>query len=154
MVESVSTYHEKQVIYSDYLLAVFAPIMNAWFGLLGRIVHPNLAIQTAKRVIVDQVIAGPCFPIIFYTSLTLMEGGTLQQVLDKIKAAWFLTWTVGVCVFTPASIINQSVIAPQHRVLFMNGVALCWNVFLSHTNNKHDEVNIISEAEAIREHEL
>lgn len=125
--------------------------MNGWFSVLGRIFHPNLAIQTVKRVALDQIVAGPCFPVIFYTSLTLLEGGSLQQVRTKLEAAWFRTWTVGVCVFTPASIINQSVIAPQHRVLFINGVSLCWNVFLSYTNNRHKNISLVSEAAAIQE---
>jgi hypothetical protein len=138
---------------SPPLRIVIAPIMNGWFAILNRIVHPNLAVQTAGRVAVDQVIGGPCFPAIFYTSLTLLEGGTLDQVRTKLKAAWFRTWRVGVCVFAPASIINQSVIAPQNRVLFINGVSLCWNVFLSHTNNKYKAADFVSEYDAIKEHE-
>jgi protein Mpv17 len=113
--------------------------MNVWFATLNRIHHPNLAIQTAKRVVVDQGVAGPCIPAFFYTSLTLLEGGTLQQVQTRLKDAWFRTWSIGVCVFAPASIINQSVIAPQNRILFISGVALCWNVFLSYTNNKYKQ---------------
>lgn len=122
--------------------------MNQWFSILNRIKHSNLAIQTAARVGVDQLIGAPCIPALFYASLTLLEGGNLDQVQSKIKAAWWPTLKVGWCVFTPASIINQSIVPPQTRVLFINSIALCWNVFLSYTNNKYKQsANLLSEVD-------
>lgn len=122
--------------------------MNAWFSLIGRIVMPNKALQAVTRVAADQLIGGPFFPAIFYTSLTLLEGGTLEDVRKKLERAWFHTWAVGVLVFTPASAINMTVISPQNRVLFVNGVSLSWNIYLSYTNNRHK--TLLSEAEAIQ----
>jgi protein Mpv17 len=115
---------------------VFAPLMHVWFGLIGRIQHPNKIIQTILRVGADQGLGGPWFPALFFTSMTLMEGGTLLDVRKKLELAWFDTWKVGVVVFTPASAINQSIIPPPSRVLFMNGVALGWNTYLAYTNSK------------------
>ncbi|UZJ55653.1 hypothetical protein CBS101457_004973 [Exobasidium rhododendri] len=115
---------------------IFAPIMHVWFGFLGRIRHPNIVIQTAMRVGVDQCTAGPLFPAMFFTSMTLLEGGTMADVRAKLKAAWFDTWKVGFVVFTPASIINQSIIPLSDRVLFINSIALGWNTYLSYTNSR------------------
>ena len=128
---------------------VFAPMMHTWFGLIGRIELPNKVLQTVARVAADQLIGGPFFPAIFYTSLTLLEGGTLDDVRRKLERAWFRTWVIGALIFTPASAINMAVIAPQNRVLFVNGVSLSWNTYLSYTNNKH---RLVSETAAVEEH--
>ena len=123
--------------------------MNTWFNLIGRIAMPNKVKQTIARVAADQILGGPFFPVIFYTSLTLLEGGSLEDVRKKLESAWFRTWTVGVMVFTPASALNMAVIAPQNRVLFVNSVSLSWNTYLSYTNNKHKA--ILAEAEAVHD---
>jgi protein Mpv17 len=132
-------------------LSVFAPLMHVWFGLVGRIQHINKVVQTVARVVVDQSIAGPIFPGLFYTCITLLEGGSLQDARTKVKSAWPDTWMTGVLVFTPASVVNMSMIAPPNRVLFMNAVGLSWNIYLSHANNRHK--NIISGFQAAAEDE-
>lgn len=123
--------------------------MHNWFRLIGRITLPNKAAQAVARVAADQLIGGPFFPAIFFTSLTLLEGGSLKQVRERLAKSWFSTWCVGVLVFTPASAINMTLIPPQNRVLFVNLVSLNWNAYLSYTYNRHK--TLIYDRQAIQE---
>ncbi len=95
--------------------------MHNWFRLIRRITLPNKAAQAVARVAADQLIGGPFFPAIFFTSLTLLEGGSLQQVHDRLKKSWFRTWCIGVLVFTPASAINMTLIPSEQRPLCQPG---------------------------------
>ncbi|CAO1625594.1 unnamed protein product [Parajaminaea phylloscopi] len=116
---------------------IYAPIMSSWFKVVGRINHPNKVVQTVTRVVVDQGVGGPSVPVLFFTCMTLMEGGSFQDVRRKLEAAWFNTWKTGVTIWVPASTINMTVVPPDARVLFTNSVALMWNVYLSYTNERH-----------------
>lgn len=109
--------------------------------------------QTVARVAVDQLIGGPFFPAIFFTSLTLLEGGTLRQVRERLEKSWFRTWCVGAMVYIPASAINMTLIPAQDRVLFVNLVSLNWNAYLSYTHGRNkaeiDKENIVQAAATI-----
>ncbi|PWN52774.1 protein SYM1, partial [Violaceomyces palustris] len=115
---------------------IYAPIMTTWLSLIGGIKMQSKVLQTVVRVAMDQIIIGPILPAVFFTSLTLLEGGDLKKVSEKLSKAWFDTWLVGVAVFTPASVINMTLIAPQNRILFVNAVGLSWNTFLSYKNSR------------------
>lgn len=123
--------------------------MHNWFRLIRCIMLPNKAAQAVARVAADQLIGGPFFPAIFFTSLTLLEGGSLQQVRERLKRSWFRTWCIGFLVFTPASAINMTLIPPQNSVLFVSLVSLNWNAYLSYTHNRHKE--LIDGRQAIQE---
>ena len=79
----------------------------------------------------------------------------LEDVKKKLQNAWFKTWCTAIVFFTPASIINLSIIAPRNRLLFVNCVGLTWGVFLANTNNRakldQDAIPVLTgiEAEAI-----
>lgn len=111
--------------------------MSFWFKQVGKITHPNKIAQTAMRVVVDQGVGGPAVPVLFFTSLTLMQGGTLDDVRKKLKAAWLNTWKLGASIWIPFSTINMSLVPADARLLSTNAVALCWNIYLSYTNERH-----------------
>lgn len=53
---------------------------------------------------------------------------------------WFPTWQKAVCVFGPTQILNFTLVPAQHRLLFVQSVGMCWNIFLSWQNNRNNKV--------------
>jgi hypothetical protein len=47
---------------------------QARFAVVDRIIPSKFTTQTTKRVVLDQIVEGPRFPIVFYTFITPLGG--------------------------------------------------------------------------------
>ncbi len=58
---------------------------------------------------------------------TLDMSQTMRNVKNQYAAALFMNWKI----WTPAQVVNFTVVPVDYRVLFGNMVALWWNIYLS-----------------------
>ncbi len=68
---------------------------------------------------------------LFFSSTTLMAGGSTQDVKRKLDESWWSTLKTSWGVWIPVQALNMALVPPQQRLLFVNVVNLAWNTFLS-----------------------
>ncbi|KAF8258979.1 hypothetical protein EI94DRAFT_1814223 [Lactarius quietus] len=107
---------------------------------MDRISRPSAFASPTKAVIyrtwLDQTLMGPVIVGWFFTSMSLMEGRGASGVADNLSTKYAPTLMRGWLVFTPAQIVNFAVVPPHFRFLFVGGVSLVWNTYLSIVNAK------------------
>ncbi|KAF5328195.1 hypothetical protein D9619_013386 [Psilocybe cf. subviscida] len=117
---------------------IFGPLLTKWFQYLNS-VNASSSIRTlAYRVGLDQFVAGPMFIGLFYTTMSVMEG-VPHEALPRLERAFMPSLMVGWGVYMPVQILNFTLVPPHMRVLFVSGISLFWNAYLSAANNQHSK---------------
>lgn len=85
----------------------------------------------ALKVLIDQTLWCPIFMSVFFTYLGLCNGDSFAAIGDKIKndllSACQGSWKVWPIVHA----VNFKFISTKHRLVFINGVQVAFNMFLS-----------------------
>lgn len=94
-------------------------------------------IGAITKMVVDQAVMAPFSTVLFFTSMTLMEGKTLtdaqQVVADKTWPTLLVNWKI----WPVCQVINMYFVPVSLRVLFLNVIGLGYNTILSRiANNK------------------
>ncbi|OCF61375.1 hypothetical protein L486_01023 [Kwoniella mangroviensis CBS 10435] len=125
---------------SIYGSTVFAPLAHYWLNNVERIALSSKLKTLVAKLSLDICLWSPFVTFMFPTCLGLLEGKSVDEVRRKVAHGWFPTWQKAVCVFGPTQIINFSLVPTQHRLLTVQSVGLCWNIFLSWQNNRNNKL--------------
>ncbi|QDZ18226.1 peroxisomal membrane protein PMP22 [Chloropicon primus] len=84
-----------------------------------------------EKAFFDQSVYGPVANLAMMSFITLLvEGKTLGDLKAKVKKQFLSVQLNAYKVWPLASIANYSLVPPELRVLFMNGVGFLWSTFL------------------------
>jgi protein Mpv17 len=90
----------------------------------------------ASKVLVDQVLWCPLFMIVFFTYLGLVAGDSFGVIGNKIKSDLFLAVQGSWKVWPIVHAVNFKFISTKHRLVFINGIQIAFNMFLSLLGSK------------------
>lgn len=80
----------------------------------------------------DQGIFAPVFISVFLSSMAVLEGGSVQEKLEKnYKTAL----TTNYALWPFVQLVNFKLIPLHHRLLFVNVISIGWNSYLSYLNS-------------------
>jgi len=123
---------------------IFAPIGDKWYKILNRVNIPGYKdskfVNTAARVAVDQGVFAPFIGIpLYYSMMTVMEGGDGIAIEKKIKRNWWDTLTTNWMVWPAIQVLNFGFVPVQLRLFVVNVVSIGWNCYLLSVMN--DSIN-------------
>lgn len=110
------------------------PTLHAWYSFLHTNVPGATASSIGKRLLLDQFIFAPLFIPSFMVVLSACEGA--EDPFQLAKSSWADAVVTNWRLWIPAQVINFGVVKPHFQVLFANGVAVVWNVYLSWTSHR------------------
>lgn len=115
-----------------YGAVIFAPLGDRWYRLLNGVkVGKSKAVNTAARVGLDQLVFAPLIGIpLYYSAMTAMEGGTTQNVKQKLGDNWWKTLTANWTVWPAVQTVNFAFVPVQLRLLVVNLISIVWNCYL------------------------
>ena len=89
---------------------------------------PNKKLEIGARVAVDQLVFAPTNLFVFLSTMSILEGSSPREKLAKTyKSALQGNWMVWPFV----QVVNFSFVPLDYRVLFVNGLSIFWNCYLS-----------------------
>jgi len=108
-----------------------------WFyGMLDGKIPGKSAKVVFTKVFIDQVLWNPCFGIMFFSYVALLEAKGIGYVITKTKTE-LLTSVFGSWKVWPlAHAINFRFIPSSQRVLYINTIQIGYNCFLSLISNR------------------
>ncbi|XP_048762316.1 mpv17-like protein 2 isoform X2 [Ostrea edulis] len=134
---------------TERMLAVglaLGPFGHLWYSkIVDKLVPGVVSTRTAvKKILADQVVAGPFFCSAFFFGMGLLEGkgnqGAIAEVKEKFLPVYMLDW----CVWPPLQFINFRFLPMEYRVIYVACITLCWNTFLSYykhmDSHQHQEI--------------
>mmetsp|Transcript_14801 Transcript_14801/g.30644 ORF Transcript_14801/g.30644 Transcript_14801/m.30644 type:complete len:234 (+) Transcript_14801:80-781(+) len=92
--------------------------------------------SVATKILIDQAIWCPIFMTVFFTYLGLVAGDGFGTIGNKIKNDLFTACQGSWKVWPLVHAINFKYISNKHRLLFLNGVQVGFNMFLSLIGSK------------------
>ncbi|KAI0673299.1 hypothetical protein C8Q78DRAFT_1124225 [Trametes maxima] len=116
--------------------AIFGPILTKWLQFLERLKFSSPTKGVVYRVYLDQGVFTPMVVGMFFSSMTLLEGKTIQDAKERIHEAYTPTLIRNWGVFIPTQVINFAIVPPHLRFVTVGVVSLFWNAYLSSVNAK------------------
>ncbi|KAI9738918.1 MAG: hypothetical protein M1818_005231 [Claussenomyces sp. TS43310] len=120
-----------------------APIQLKWFQFLSSsfpVTKKSALGPAMKRVAFDQLIFAPLGIALFFTVMTVAEGGGRRAVTNKIRDMYLPTLKANFMVWPAVQIINFRLMPIQLQVPFVSSVGIAWTAYLSLSNAAEDAV--------------
>lgn len=138
--QSVSKFDYKRTLRSViYGSCIFAFIGDKWYKFLSsNIKLPTTAppvLTNVVKMIVDQTCFAPVGIPFYFTCLTLMEGGSWEDVKEKLRHNWWDTLKANWCVWPMFQFFNFNYVPVKFNLLSVNVFSIVWNTFLSFKNS-------------------
>lgn len=115
---------------------IIGPIQRTWFLTLERLIPPSSKIQILKKLVVDQTVYGPFIIFFFYSLSGTLSGKDVNEIKEILEEKYLRTLITGYKVWPFVQAINFTFVPVQLRANFVQGVSLCWNMYLSWMVNK------------------
>ena len=137
-----------------YGLLVSGPLSYGWYKYLDKflVLKKNASrSETIKlaiyKVFVDELVFGPITLGAFFYVVSLFEGKTPQQALQKLKDEFWTTFIVDLLLWPGAQYINFRYLPTHYRILYISTLNIFWNSFLSFM--QHDAHGAHSDTHAV-----
>jgi len=115
------------------------PPHHYWYLYLDKLLPGKSNNVISKKILADQIIAAPFFAITFIYGACLLEGKSLGSCWLEFKEKFPTIYLFDWCIWPPTQAINFAFVPAPYRVLYVNGVTVLWDVFLSYIKHKTDE---------------
>nr|CAB3263941.1 PXMP2/4 family protein 2-like [Phallusia mammillata] len=108
----------------------FGPVVSVWLNILHKL---NLPVMFT--VALDQSFAAPLILGGFSILHPLLSNQGITGAISTFKSSFFDILKANWVVWIPAQTINFSFVPFEYRMLFVQVVAIFWNMFLSYRAN-------------------
>ncbi|SPJ76227.1 related to glomerulosclerosis protein Mpv17 [Fusarium torulosum] len=115
-----------------------APVQFKWFRFLERVfpvTKTSAFVPAMKRVAFDQLIFAPFGLAVFYTTMTIAEGGGRRAVSNKLRDMYIPTLKANYVVWPAVQIVNFRLMPVQFQLPFVSTIGIAWTAYLSLTNS-------------------
>lgn len=121
---------------------MMAPLQFKWFQFLSRSFPMDAKSGSLgpalKRVAFDQLIFSPVGIALFFTAMTVAEGGGRRAVSHKLRDMYIPTLKANYIVWPAVQIINFRLMPIQFQLPFVSTVGIAWTAYLSLSNAAED----------------
>jgi len=107
-----------------------------FYGMLDSKLPGTKPVTVATKVAIDQTIWNPIFGCMFFGYLSLTEGKSFEEYINKLKSDLKTAVMGSWAVWVPAHTVNFAFVPPAQRLLYINTIQIGYNVFLSFLGNK------------------
>jgi len=120
---------------------LMAPLQLEWFQFLSEqfpITATNKTSAAIWRVLCDQIIFSPIALALFFTFMTVAEGGGKHAIKRKLAEVFASALKSNYVVWPLVQILNFRVIPLPLQLPFASTVGICWTTYLSLKNEAAD----------------
>jgi protein Mpv17 len=114
------------------------PFLHTWFHFLSRRFAAT-RYGPLKMVVLDQVFCMPSLMAALLGTMALFRGDSSEEIKHTYRDTWPYIVLRGYMVWPAAQLFNFYILPLEHRLLFVNFVALFWNTFLAWRSEKRGE---------------
>ncbi|KAH7720112.1 Mpv17 protein [Aphelenchoides avenae] len=116
---------------------LMAPIQYNWFKYLDRI-HGKVIPTGVKRMLIDQTFAAPILTTTFIFSLNFFQSRNVDYAAAQTRNLIVPVMITNYKIWPIVQTLNMSVVPLHYRVVFLQTVAIFWNMYLSYMTNSRE----------------
>lgn len=125
----------------------FGPLHHYFYGWMDQILPKRTMYSITQKILLDQVVMSPvCIFFLFY-SMGALEGKSVKGCTDEVKEKFMEVYMVDWCIWPPTQFINFYYLPVKYQVLYINGVTMLYNVFLSFIKHRDTVPELLPHAE-------
>ena len=87
----------------------------------------------------DQLIFAPIGLSIFFTFMTVAEGGGRRAIIKKFQDVYVPALRANYLLWPAVQMLNFRVLPIQFQIPFVSGIGIAWTAYLSLTNSAEEE---------------
>lgn len=122
---------------------LMAPIQFKWYGMLAKwfpVTTTRGTVPAFQRVAMDQLIFAPIGLSVFFTFMTVAEGGGRKNLVKKFQDVYIPTLRANYILWPAVQILNFRVLPLQFQIPFVSTVGIAWTAYLSLANASDEEI--------------
>ncbi|CAH0556166.1 unnamed protein product [Brassicogethes aeneus] len=109
-----------------------APTLYGWIR-LSTLIWPKTDLKTAvTKAVVEQMTYGPAALACFFFGMSLLEGKSINESCESVKAKFLPSYQVAICVWPFLQTINFCYVPERNRVPYVSVCSLGWSTFLAY----------------------
>ncbi|XP_020675994.1 protein Mpv17 isoform X2 [Dendrobium catenatum] len=120
---------------ASYGFLLYGPGSYAWYQLLDQFMPKQTFITLSTKVILNQIVLGPCVIAVIFAWNNLWLG-KLSELPAKYQNDALPTLLYGFRFWIPVTILNFGIVPLPARVAFMSTCSIFWNFYLSSTMSR------------------
>ncbi|KAK6629167.1 hypothetical protein RUM43_002984 [Polyplax serrata] len=110
---------------------LLGPFAHFFYQVLDKFIPGNKLTSIAKKIVLDQTIASPVCILIFFFGMNYLSDKEFKETRAEIKQKFWVIYAVDCSVWIPFQFFNFYLISSEYRVIYVNMITMCYNVFLS-----------------------
>jgi len=121
---------------------LMAPVQHKWFAFLSRtfpLTKSSGTTAAMKRVAFDQLLFAPVGLAIFFTFMTIAEGGGRRAITRKFQEVYIPALKANYLVWPAVQMLNFRIMPLQFQIPFVSTIGIAWTAYLSLTNSSDPE---------------
>ncbi|KAK7475646.1 hypothetical protein BaRGS_00033139 [Batillaria attramentaria] len=115
------------------------PLIRYWYLALEKL-YAGSKYAPLKMVLTDQTFGAPVVLFTFVAGLGVLRGENKEEITEKVKRDYLTILINNYKIWPAAQAINFYFLPLQHRVLFVNFIALFWNTYLAWVTERKDHL--------------
>jgi protein Mpv17 len=96
-----------------------------------RVKSTSKVVVGLKRTALDQIFAAPMLTSTFIFILQLLNGHSMEMAASRTRSVFVPVMWNNYKIWPAVQFLNMSVIPLQYRVVFVQFIAVFWNMYLS-----------------------
>lgn len=110
---------------------LMGPFGHYWYTILDKVYHKRTALNIARKMVCDQLIAAPIFNCITILGTLFLDGKNVEQAMCSLREKFLDVYLYDCLIWPVAQFINFNFVPGVYRLLYVNAVSLFWNSILS-----------------------
>ncbi|KAK5645139.1 hypothetical protein RI129_006439 [Pyrocoelia pectoralis] len=123
----------------------FGPLHHYFYMWLDKALPQRTLKVISQKILWDQIVMSPLCIVVFIYGVAGLEGKTIKSSTNELKEKFVDIYAFDWCIWPPTQFINFYYLPVKYQVLYINGITMLYNVFLSYIKHR-DEVGPVTKA--------
>lgn len=115
---------------------IIGPVLRTWYLTLDRVVPGTAKTAGFKKMLIDQSLFAPVMIAFFFGVTETLAGKRPTEIQEMLQACYKETLITNYKIWPLAQTLNFTFVPIQHRVGFVQIVAIFWNAYMSWMANR------------------
>ncbi|GAV88811.1 Mpv17_PMP22 domain-containing protein [Cephalotus follicularis] len=115
-----------------YGLLILGPSQHWWFNSVSKVLPKRDVLTTLKKILMGQVIYGPCITTIFFSYNASLQGESGSEIAARLKRDLLPTLINGLLYWPICDYVTYKVIPVRLQPLVNSSCAYLWTIYLTY----------------------
>ncbi|CAH2047008.1 unnamed protein product [Thlaspi arvense] len=121
---------------ASFGLIFLGPSQHLWFSYLSRILPKRDVLTTFKKIMMGQVLFGPCSNTVFYSYNAALQGENSDEILARLKRDLLPTLKNGLMYWPVCDFVTFKYVPVHLQPLMNSSCAYIWTIYLTYMANQ------------------